>query len=74
MGFTERAWSAFTSMIKLEDKVTRQSEALKSQQTKIENLTERIIRLETALEIGLATQGVPRTAKRLPNKPQAGGQ
>ncbi len=71
MGVAERVWNALTAMIKLEDKVTRQSEALKSQQTKIENLTERIIRLETALEIGLATQGAPRPAKRLPNKPLA---
>jgi hypothetical protein len=71
MGVTERIWGALTSMIKLEDKVTRQSEALKAQQSKIENLTERIIRLETALEIGLATQA-PRSTKRLPNKPPAG--
>ena len=69
MGVTERIWNALTSMIKLEDKVTRQSEALKAQQTKIENLTERIIRLETALEIGLATQGAATKAKRLTNKP-----
>lgn len=69
MGVTERIWGALTSMIKLEDKVTRQSEALKAQQSKIENLTERIIRLETALEIGLATQGAPKHAKRLANKP-----
>ena len=68
MGVTERIWGALTSMIKLEDKVTRQSEALKAQQSKIENLTERIIRLETALEIGLATQA-PRNPKRLPSKP-----
>lgn len=72
MGVTERIWGALTSMIKLEDKVTRQSEALKSQQTKIESLTERVIRLETALEIGLATQGATRPAKRLTNKPPAG--
>jgi FtsZ-binding cell division protein ZapB len=54
MGVTERIWNALTAMIKLEDKVTRQSEAIKTQQMKIENLTERVIRLETALEIGLA--------------------
>lgn len=70
MGVTERIWAALTSMIKLEDKVTRQSEALKAQQSKIENLTERIIRLETALEIGLATQA-PRHPKRLPKPPAA---
>ena len=48
---TERIWAALTSMIKLEDKVTRQSEALKSQQSKIEDLTARVIRLETQLEL-----------------------
>jgi hypothetical protein len=70
VGVTERIWGALTSMIKLEDKVTRQSEAIKSQQVKIENLTERIIRLETALEIGLA-QASAGKARRLTNKPLA---
>lgn len=51
MGVTERVWGALTSMIKLEDKVTRQNEAIKVQQAKIENLTERIIRLEAQLEL-----------------------
>jgi phage shock protein A len=47
----ERIWGALTAVIKLEDKVTRQSEALKSQQAKIEDLTGRVIRLETQLEL-----------------------
>ena len=51
MSVTDRVWGALTSMIKLEDKVTRQSEALKAQQSKIENLTERVIRLEAQLEM-----------------------
>jgi cell division protein FtsB len=51
MGVTERVWGALTSMIKLEDRVARQSDALKSQQAKIENLTERVIRLEAQLEL-----------------------
>lgn len=51
MGVTERIWAALTSIIKLEDKVNRQSEAMKSQQTKIEDLTGRVIRLETQLEM-----------------------
>ena len=69
MGVTERIWAALTSMIKLEDKVTRQSDAIKTQQMKIENLTERVIRLETALEIGLA-QAARTPVKRLPGSPQ----
>ena len=51
MGVTERVWGALTSMIKLEDKATRQNEAIKAQQAKIENMTERIIRLEAQLEL-----------------------
>jgi hypothetical protein len=51
MGVTERVWGALTSMIKLEDKVVRQGEVIKAQQAKIENLTERMIRMETTLEL-----------------------
>jgi hypothetical protein len=51
MGVTERVWRALTSVIKLEDKVTRQADALKMQQVKIEDLTARVIRLETQLEL-----------------------
>ena len=51
MGVTDRVWAALTSMIKLEDRVAQQSGALVSQQAKIENLTERVIRLEAQLEL-----------------------
>lgn len=51
MGVTERVWGALTAMIKLEDKVVRQGEVIKAQQTKIENLTERMIRMETTIEL-----------------------
>jgi len=51
MGMTDRVWGAFSAVIKLEDNVQRQSEAMKSQQAKIENLTERVIRLETQLDM-----------------------
>ena len=51
MGVTERVWAALTSMIKLEDKVVRQGEVIKTQQLKIENLTERMIKMETTIEL-----------------------
>jgi cell shape-determining protein MreC len=51
MSVADRVWNALTAMIKLEDKVTRQAEALKSQQAKIEDLTGRVIRLESQLEL-----------------------
>ena len=60
MSITERAWGALTSMIKLEDKVNRQAEAMKQQQEKIEDLTGRVIRLETQLEMFTAAAMVKR--------------
>ncbi len=51
MGVTDKIWGALTSMIKLEDKVNRQAEAMKAQQTRIEDLTGRVIRLEVQLEL-----------------------
>ena len=57
MGVTDKVWGALTSMIKLEDKVNRQAEAMKTQQQKIEDLAGRVIRLEAHLELltGAAT-------------------
>ena len=60
MGVTERVWSALTSMIKLEDKVNRQADAMKLQQQKIEDLTGRVIRLEAQLELLTAAAMVKR--------------
>jgi hypothetical protein len=51
MGATDRVWGALTSIIKLEDTVKRQAEAMKSQQARIEDLTGRVIRLEAQLEL-----------------------
>jgi hypothetical protein len=51
MGVTDKLWAALTSMIKLEEKVNRQSEAMKAQQARIEDLTGRVIRLEAHLEL-----------------------
>ncbi len=51
MSMTDRIWNALISMIKLEDKISGQKEVIKAQQMKIENLTERVIKLEATLEI-----------------------
>ena len=51
MALTDRVWDAFTTVLRMNDKVERMSQALKVQQDKIENLTGRVIRLETALEM-----------------------
>ena len=51
MAVSDKVWGALTSMIKLEDKVNRQAEAMKAQQQKIEELPGRVIRLEAQLEL-----------------------
>ncbi len=51
MGVTDKVWGALTAMIKLEDKVNRQAEAMKAQQMRIEDLTGRVIRIEAQLEL-----------------------
>lgn len=60
MGVTDKIWGALTSIIKLEDKVNRQAEAMKTQQLKIEDLTGRVIRLEAHLELLTAAAMVKR--------------
>lgn len=74
MGVADKMWDAITTVIKMNDKVERMAGVMKSQQAKIENLTERVIRLETMLEIALVQQGVkvvrPHTNK-IEVKPEA---
>ena len=68
MGVTEKIWETLTTVIKMNDKVERLAETVKAQQAKIESLTERIIRLETALEIALTVKrgGRPQLEHREP--------
>jgi hypothetical protein len=66
MGVADKMWDAITTVIKMNDKVERMAATITSQQSKIETLTERIIRLETALELGMQ-QSKPTRAK-LTNK------
>ena len=54
MSVAEKMWDALTTVIKMNDKVERMAASMKAQQAKIESLTERVIRLETALEIALS--------------------
>jgi len=68
MGVTDKMWDALTTVIKMNDKVERMAAIIVTQQQKIENLTERVIRLETALEIGLAQSGARKSSRRIGNK------
>ena len=60
MGVTDKIWGALTSIIKLEDKVNRQSDAMKTQQNKIEELAGRVIRLEAQLDMLMQAASIKR--------------
>ena len=60
MGVTDKICGALTSIIKLKDMVNRQSDAMKTQQTKIEDLTGRVIRLETQLDMFVHAASIKR--------------
>jgi predicted Zn-dependent protease len=62
MGVADKMWDAITTVIKMNDRVERMATTITVQQQKIESLAERVIRLETMLEIGL-------TQVAAPNKP-----
>ncbi len=68
MGVTDKMWDAITTVIKMNDKVERMAATIIGQQQKIESLTERVIRLETALEIGLARGGNEKPPRRIEHK------
>jgi hypothetical protein len=69
MSMMDKLWDAFSTVIKMNDKVIAQAAAMAAQQAKIEDLTARVIRLETALEIALSTRGAVGN-KRLPRRGQ----
>ena len=56
MGLTERVWDAFARTIKFADRVEQLNATVAKQQLHIEDLTGRVIRLETALEIALGAK------------------
>ena len=64
MGVSDKIWDALTTVIKMNDKIVSLSKTIENQQAKIENLTERVIRLETTIELLMrATE-----QKRLPKE------
>ncbi len=68
MGVADKMWDAITTVIKMNDRVERMAATMITQQQKIESLTERVIRLETALEIGLARSGSEKPSRRIERK------
>ena len=69
MSMTDKLWHAFSTVIKMNDKVVNLASMAVTQQAKIEDLTERVIRLETALEIALTGRAAV-IRRRLPRHSQ----
>jgi len=53
-----KLWESIAIFFSLREKVEHVAWSIKDQQSKIERLNERVIRLETLLELNLARQGV----------------
>lgn len=68
MSVTDKLWDAITTVIRMNDKVERVAATMVSQQQKIESLTERVIRLETALEIALSRGGSEKPVRQIERK------
>ena len=57
MSVTKKMWDGIARVIKMDSKVESLANTVIDQQKRIEDLTGRVIRLETALEIALVAQG-----------------
>ena len=68
MGVTDKMWDAVTTVIRMNDKVERMAATMVTQQQKIESLTERVIRLETALEIALLRGSSEKAVRQIESK------
>lgn len=63
MGVTEKMWEGLSRVIRMDAKVEGLANSVRDQQARLEDLTGRVIRLETALEIALAVR-VDKPAKK----------
>lgn len=59
MGVTDKMWDAIATVIRMNDKVERMADTMKSQQQKIEQLNERLLRLELAVQFGIIRESMP---------------
>ena len=56
MGISEKMWEGISRVIRMDAKVESLAGIVRDQQSRIEDLTGRVIRLETALEIALSVR------------------
>ena len=65
MGISEKMWEGISRVIRMDTKVESLANTVKDQQSRIEDLTGRVIRFETALEIALSVRVDKPVAKRI---------
>lgn len=68
MSLSEKLWDTLTTVIKMNDKVERMAASMKQQQQRIEDLSMRVVRLETALEIAMLRPAAKASPRRLAKK------
>jgi len=68
MGIADKMWDGITRVIRMDVKVEGLAATIKDQQARIEDLTGRVIRLETALEIALTAQSINVSSNRIEKK------
>lgn len=68
MALGDKFWDALATVIRMNDRIVAMAEQMKSQQRRIEDLTERVVRLETALEIALTGRGAKTPPRRVSRK------
>ena len=57
MSLGERVWDTLTAVTQVKDKIAGLTDAMKSQQARVEDLTGRMIRLETAMAMLMRREG-----------------
>lgn len=57
MSLGERVWDTFKTVVQMKDRIAALTDAVRTQQTRIEELTGRMIRLETTIALLLREQG-----------------
>ena len=68
MSVTEKMLDGITKVILMNERPTGVTATVAGHQQKLENLTERVVRLETALEIVLSTTGAMRPLGQIERK------
>ena len=68
MGIADKMWDALATVIRMNDKIEGMSKTIAAQQTKIEDLTGRLIHLEATLQVLMQLSGVKLTSPKSATK------